>query len=90
VVVNNNDGTVTLIDPVTSTETVIATGGTRGDFVSGDTNNGTLFLSQYEQVARLSCGTNCSIGTPVPEPGTVGMMLFGLGLCGVVARRRRT
>ncbi|MDE3106515.1 MAG: hypothetical protein KGK08_15195, partial [Acidobacteriota bacterium] len=49
-------------------ETIIASGGTRGDFVSPDSNNGTLFISQYEQVARLSCGANCTIGSVVPEP----------------------
>jgi hypothetical protein len=31
IVVNNNDGTVGLIDPTGGTETIIASGGTRGD-----------------------------------------------------------
>jgi len=43
IVVNNNDGTVGLIDIKTGTETIIATGGTRGDFVSTDASNGTLW-----------------------------------------------
>jgi hypothetical protein len=43
--VNDNDGTVGLIDPSTGTETIIASGGTRGDFVSPDLTNGTLFLA---------------------------------------------
>src|SRR5262249_41388276 len=34
IVVNNNDGTVGLIDVNTGTETIIASGGNRGDFVS--------------------------------------------------------
>jgi hypothetical protein len=86
VVVNNNNGTVGLIDVTSGTETIIASGGNRGDFVSPDTSNGTLFLSQFNQVWRLSCGTGCSIGTSAPEPGT--LVLLGLGLAGLAARRR--
>jgi DNA-binding beta-propeller fold protein YncE len=67
VVVNDNDGTVGLLDPSKangdpSQFVIIANGGSRGDFVSPDTTNGTLFVSQNEQVARLSCGSGCSIG----------------------------
>jgi hypothetical protein len=90
VIVNDNDGTVGLLDPVTATFTIIANSGTRGDFVSPDLNNGTLFLSQEDQVARLSCGPGCSIGGPppgVPEPATFG--LLGAGLTALVLIRRR-
>jgi hypothetical protein len=91
VVVNDNDGTVGLLDPTTSVFTIIANGGTRGDFVSPDLSNGTLFISQNEQVARLSCGPNCSIGGggggPLPEPGTLA--LLGLGVASLAYRRRK-
>ena len=57
----------------------------RGDYVSPDTNNGTLFLDYSDTVERLSCGPDCSIGGPpppppsgVPEPGTLA--LFGTAL----------
>ena len=95
VVVNNNDGTVGLLDPTKpnsdpSQYTLIVNGGTRGDFVSLDTNNGTLFLSQNEQVARLSCGATGCFGPPsstTPEPATYA--LIGVGLSAVLLSRRK-
>lgn len=87
VVINNNEGTVSVLNPVTGAVTIIATHGTRGDFVSPDTRNGTLFLSQKESIVRLSCGPGCSIGgPPVPLPGAV--LLFGTGLAGLGAWAR--
>ena len=94
IVVNDNDGTVGLIDPTTGIEILIASGGTRGDFVSPDTSNGTLFLSQLEDIDRLSCGPGCSIGSTsgggsVPEPAS--LVLFGAGFVAFgLLRRRKT
>ncbi|MDD5581491.1 MAG: WD40 repeat domain-containing protein [Methylobacter sp.] len=96
VVVNNNDGTVGLLDPTKANGDpqqfiIIANGGTRGDFVSADTTNGTLFLSQNERVERLSCGPNCSIGgtpAPMPLPQTFPLMIAGLFMVGVFSRSR--
>jgi len=91
IVVNNNDGTVGLIDPtvVNPTEVIIANGGTRGDFVSADTSNGTLFLSQLQSVDRLGCGPGCSFTPGVPEPSTWAMMLLGFLGLGFAFRRSR-
>lgn len=92
IVVNNNDGTVGLINPGNGNETVIASGGTRGDFVSADTNNGTLLLSQNDQLARLAAPRGCSIGsaTAAPEPATTAWLTLALaGLAAVRWRRSR-
>lgn len=87
VVVNGNFGTVGLLDPTTSSFVIIASGGTRGDFVSPDSNNGSLFLSQNEAVDRLSC-TGCSFSGPTtPEPAT--FWLFGAALSSLLLIRRR-
>ena len=91
VIVNNNFGEVDLLNPTTSMFTAIATGGTRGDYVSPDTNNGTLFMDFSDVVERLSCGPNCSIGGPPPQPvpEPAPWSLFGLGLLGAALALRR-
>ena len=89
IIVNNNNGTVGLLNHLTGVETIIATGGTRGDLVSPDTSNGTLFLTNTNMTYRLACGPDCTIGStnPVPEPETYA--LLGLGLVAVWLRKRR-
>lgn len=90
IIVNNNDGTLGLLDPDKADGdplqfVIIATGGTRGDFVSPDFNNGTLFISQTEQIARLSCGPGCAIGGPPPEPGVPEPTSFALLIAAAIA-----
>ncbi len=90
IIANMNSGDVVLIDPVSGNSTLIATGGTRGDYTSPDVSNGTLFLAAADGVYRLSCGADCGIGVPpVPEPETYAMLLAGLGLIGFSIHRKK-
>jgi len=88
VVANDNSGNVWLLDPKKNTKTIIASGGSRGDYVGLDPSNGTLFLSQSDSVYRLSCGKDCGFTAPVPEPSTYLLMALGLGIVGLQKRRQ--
>jgi len=55
--------------------------GTFGTFMGG------IVLSSY--LDYLESATNGSITVAVPEPETYALMLPGLGVMGMVARRRR-
>jgi hypothetical protein len=54
--VNTNGGTVVEVNLATAAKTVIASGGSRGDFVTVDPNNGTLLLTQSDRIMRLVPG----------------------------------
>lgn len=89
IVVNNNDGTVGLIDPIAATQTTIASGGNRGDYAGLDTAGGTLFLSQNDSLMRLAAPTGCAIGSnPTPEPGGLALLAAALPMLELVRRRR--
>lgn len=87
---NTNFGQVIEIDLTTGLQTVIATGGSRGDLVKVDPN-GTLLLTQTDSVLRLTAPEGGGFGGPAPEPAS--MTLFGLGALGLAGygwRRRKT
>ena len=54
--VNTNGGTVVEVNLATSAQTIIASGGSRGDFVTVDPNNGTLLVTQSDRIMRLVPG----------------------------------
>ncbi len=54
--VNTNGGTVVEVNLATAAQTIIASGGSRGDFVTVDPNNGTLLVTQSDRIMRLVPG----------------------------------
>ena len=54
--VNTNGGTVVEVNLATAAQTLIASGGSRGDFVTVDPNNGTLLVTQSDRIMRLVPG----------------------------------
>jgi uncharacterized repeat protein (TIGR01451 family) len=82
---NTNAGTLVEINLASKTPTVIASGGSRGDFVTVDPSNGSLLVSQSDQLARLipppgsgfggtgaSADLAVSNATAAPDPVTPG------------------
>jgi hypothetical protein len=89
IIANNNDGTVGLIDPTGATETIIASGGTRGDFTSPDANDGSLLLSEEDFSYRLGAPGGSFTPPAVPEPSSITMLAGVIGVLGCGWWRRR-
>jgi hypothetical protein len=89
--VNTNGGTVWEVNLGTNAQTLIAKGGSRGDFVSVDPTNDTLLLTQTDSIVRLSAPSGGGFGgNATPEPSTVASFALGaLGLAGLLLRARR-
>jgi hypothetical protein len=83
--VNTNSGTLVEVNLATHAQTLLATGGSRGDFVTVDPN-GTLLLTQTDSVLRLTAPPGGGFG--VPEPSTMALLASG-GLSLLVCRFRR-
>jgi hypothetical protein len=80
--VNTNFGSLIQVNVATKVQTTIGTGGSRGDFVTVDPNNGSLLLDQSDSILRLSAPEGGGFGpTTTPEPSS--LMLFAVGAAGL-------
>jgi DNA-binding beta-propeller fold protein YncE len=79
---NTNDGRFVQVNLTTLAQTVIANGGSRGDYVTLDQSNGTLMMTQSDRILRLAPPVG---GFSAPEPSSI--LLLGIGLLSVVACR---
>ncbi len=95
--VNTHAGTVVELNLATGLQTLLASGGSRGDFVTVDPNNGSLLLTQMDSIVRLTPPAGGGFGGSapsgpagdapgVPEPSTLA--LFGLGGIALAGWRR--
>lgn len=82
--VNTNDGQFIQVNLGTSVQTVIANGGSRGDFVAV-APDGTLLITQSDSILRLRAPTGSGFGDPatVPEPSNL-LVFSALVLLGFV------
>lgn len=87
--VNTNFGELWEVNLTSLVQTMIASGGSRGDLVGVDTNDGSMLLSQTDSELRLSLTSGGGFGS-VPEPGSIVLMLTGLAGMGVAIRKKRT
>ena len=87
--VNTNSGNLWEYNIGTSALTLIASGGSRGDFVAV-APNGDLFVTQGDSILSLSAppGGGFTGTTDVPEPA--GLSILGIALAGLAVRRFRS
>ena len=84
---NTTVGQLIEINLMTNAQTIIASGGSRGDFVTVDPN-GTLLLTQTDRILRLTAPQGGGFGS-TPEPGAITLLLAGGLTCGGLLLRRR-
>jgi len=86
---NTNFGQLIEINLKTGAQTVIGTGGSRGDFVEVDPN-GTLLLTQSDRILRLTAPEGGGFGTAPAPPAFVLAAVGALCLGGYGWRRRKS
>ena len=69
--VNTNGGLLIKVNLTTLAQTVLVSGGSRGDFVTVDANDGTLLFTQTDSVMRLTAPTGGGFVGNVPGTGVV-------------------
>jgi hypothetical protein len=90
--VNTNFGQLFEVNISTLAQTLLITGGSRGDFVTVDPNNASMLFTQSDSVLRLTAPAGGGFGgTPVPLPSAASMGALGMGLIAGLAffKRRR-
>ena len=88
--VNNNDGTFYEISLSTGDKTLLAQGGSRGDFVTVDPNNGTLLITQTDRIYRLTAPVGGGFGVPEPSSIVMAMIAASTGLACFRRRHRKS
>jgi streptogramin lyase len=87
--VNTNGGQIVELNLKTLSQTVIATGGSRGDLVYVDPHDGSLLVTQTNSIYRLTPPDDGGFYSPTPEPSTLAMSaLGGIAFVGWAWRRR--
>jgi hypothetical protein len=74
---STNDGNLFEIDLATKAQTLIGSGGSRGDFARADPYNGSMLLTQTDSVLRLTPPPGGGFGSPVPEPSKLVLVACG-------------
>jgi hypothetical protein len=82
---NTNSGQVFEVNRTTLAQTLIATGGSRGDFVTVDPLTDTLLITQTDRIYRL---TGAAFSVPEPSPLALGGVLVALAFTVRLAARR--
>ncbi len=86
--VNTNNGALYEVSLTSMAQTLIASGGSRGDFVAADPN-GSLLVTQTDSVQRLTAPTGGGF-VQTPEPGSLAFLVgFGISGCLFLKRRRK-